>query len=642
MNRQRRMIPAVVTVGLVIGLLPSIAGAWPGDLDGSFGECGVSRIDVLPGTASVARAAGLQSDGKVVVAGSSDDRGLVMRLDGGALDPTFGAGGRTRVRVTGRGRYFAIAPTSGGGAVLAGDRTDGSVVDTIVARVRPNGTLDPTFDANGRLSVDVGGNDTARAVATLNDGRVLAAGNANSGGYVVRFSTSGAPDTTWGGDGRVTGLPLIVRAVATLPDGSVYVGGSTSTSPADWRIIRLANDGSVDSGFGGGSGLTVDLGGQDVMTAIVIQPDAKVVAAGFGVGAVGHGQTIVRRFLVDGSADSSFTNYRETFGVNDAPSALTRQADGHLVVAVNSRVGSDNDIVLARLGTDGTPDDAFGIGGVSIVDTGRRSAVNAVVAPSDGSVLAIGSVRQGGLDIVGVFRYQADSSTSGVPTQGVIVDGFGGLHGWSAGCQAAPAGFVGGGYWPGWDIVRGVASLPGSSGLVVDAYGGVHGFAFGDGSIPKVTGATYWGGQDIARGIATVPDGTGGFVLDRSGGLHPFSVNGGPLPTAPPGAPQWAGLDVARGVAVTPDGGGGYTVDLAGGVHSFGDASAPNSTALLWPGQDIARGVTLAPDGSGGWILDAFGGMHRFGTGGDRRPPGSVGGPSWPGYAIARGVASLP
>lgn len=411
MKRQPRVITAVVTVGLLIGLMPGPAGAWPGDLDGSFGACGVSPVDVLPGTASVARAAALQSDGKVVVAGSSDDRGLVMRLDGGALDPTFGVAGRNRVRVSGVGRYFAIAPTSGGGAVVAGDRTNGAVVDTIVARVRQNGTLDPTFHANGRLTVDVGGNDSARAVASLSDGRVLAAGNANTGGYVARFGNDGTPDTSWDGDGRVTGLALMVRAIATRADGSVYVAGSTSTSSSDWRIIHLSSDGSVDTSFGGSNGMTVDVGGQDVITAIVVQPDGKVVAAGYGNGASGHGQTIVRRYLEGGTPDSSFTNYREAFGINDAPSALTRQSDGHLVVAVNSKVGSDNDIVLARLGDDGTPDDGFGVGGVSVVDAGRRSAVNAVVAPPDGRIMAIGSVRQAGRDVVGLFRFQPDSST---------------------------------------------------------------------------------------------------------------------------------------------------------------------------------------------------------------------------------------
>ena len=642
MKRQRRVISTAVTVGLLVGLIPGNAGAWPGDLDGSFGACGVSRLDVLPGTASTARAAAVQSSGTVVVAGSSGDRGLIMRLNGGALDPTFGVDGRTRVRVSGLGRYFAIASTSGGGAVVAGDRTAGPVVDTIVARVRPNGTLDPTFHANGRLTVDLGGNDTARAVAVLDDGRVVAAGNANTGGYVARFANDGTPDTTWDSDGRVTGLALVVRAIATRSDGSVYVAGATSSSPTDWRIIRLASDGSLDASFGGANGVTVDIGGQDAITAIVRQPDGKVVASGFGVGSSGHGQTIVRRYLENGTPDSSFTNYHDAFGINDIPSALTRQSDGRLVVAVNSRVGSDNDIVVAQLGVDGTPDDGFGVGGASVVDAGRRSAVNAVVAPPDGRVLAIGSVRQGALDVVGVARFQPDTSTSGVPTQGVIVDGFGGLHGWSAGCQSAPAGFVGNGYWPGWDIVRGVASLPGSAGVTVDAYGGVHGFTFGDGSMPKVLSSDYWVGQDIARGIATVPEGTGGFVLDLSGGLHPFSINGAPMPAVPAGVPYWPGLNVARGLALTPDGGGGYVVDLGGGVHAFGDAPAPNSTALLWPGQDLARGITLASDGSGGWILDAFGGMSRFGTGGDRRARASFGGPAWPGFAIARGVASLP
>ena len=604
--------------------------------------CGTLGIDVVPGAPSAARAASLAADGKVLVAGYADDRGLVMRLNAGVADPTFGTLGRTRIGYAGVARYLAVAPTAAGGVVAAGSRTNGTAVDTTVVRLTPDGGLDSTFHSNGKLIVNVGGTDSASAVAGLTDGSVLVAGNATAGGFVERLTATGAPDTTWDGDGRTTGLPLMVRALATRADGSVYVAGSTPASPADWRIIRLASDGTVDTAFGGASGMTANLGGHDSIAAIAVQPDGKVLATGFGKGAAGHGQTLVRRYLDDGSADSSFTPFRDAFGVNDSPTALARQSDGRVVVAVNSKVGTDNDVVLVRLGDDGVPDDSFGVAGVSISDAARHSSVNGVVVRSDGGPLAVGSIRQGANDIAAVFRYQPDASTSGLPARGFEVDGFGGLHGWSSGCSAAPSGVVGAAYWSGWDIVRGVAVVPGNGGFTVDAYGGLHGFKFGDGSIPTSSGTPYWPGWDIARDIVAVPEGTGGFELDGFGGLHPFSIGGGPTPVAPAGAPYWPGTNVARGVALTPDGLGGYTVVASGAIYAFGNAPAPNPGGPSWPGLDMARGIALSPDGSGGWILDAFGGLHPFGTGGDAAPAATVGGPYWPGYAIARGVASLP
>ena len=91
-----------------------------------------------------------------------------------------------------------------------------------------------------------------------------------------------------------------------------------------------------------------------------------------------------------------------------------------------------------------------------------------------------------------------------------------------------------------------------------------------------------------------------------------------------------------------PDGFGGYVVDKSGGIHAFGGAPAANAGSPYWAGQDVARGIALSSDGSGGWIVDYSGGLHPFGTGGDPAPPPAVGAPYWPGAALARGVAVLP
>lgn len=628
-----------------LGLTPvATAGAWPGDPSGSFGRCGLASLDVVRGDASALSAAAVQADGAVLAAGKAGKRGLVMRLRGGGYDTTFGSTGRKYFSYSSTGRFFAVAPTLTGGGVAVGSRTAGSATDTVVLRFKASGAADTSFSGDGRLTVNVGGNDVARAVASLGDGSVVVAGDASGGGFVARYTASGSPDSTFSSSGRKTNLPMKVRALAVRADGAIYLGGSTTTSPSDWRIMRLNADGSVDTGFGGSSGVTVDGGGNDGITAMVLAPNGSLAVTGFGHGASGHGQTMVRRYLETGSADPSFTSVRESFGVDDMPSAMTRQNDGKLIVAVNSAVGSDNDIVLVRLNDDGRHDATFGIDGASILDAGRRAAVNAVVAPPDTGPLALGVARRGSRAVVGVFRFEPDSATGPPPAQGVVMDGFGGLHSFSARCLGGPESIRGTSYWQGWDIVRGVAILPGGQGLTVDAYGGIHGFTFGDApaSVPKTKGGPYWRGWDIVRGIAVLPEGTGGYVLDGFGGLHPFGVGSAGPPAAIRGAPYWAGADNARGVALMPNGRGGYVVDRAGAVHRFGGAPAPTAGGSRWPGQDVARGIALAPDGNGGWILDLFGGLHPFGTGGDAGPGSTVGGPYWSGFAIARGVATLP
>src|SRR4029079_480805 len=159
----------------------------------------------------------------------------------------------------------------------------------------------------------------------------------------------------------------------------------------------------------------------------------------------------VRRFLSDGGADPGFTPYHEAFGVDDTPVGIVAQGSGATVVAANSKVGTDNDIVLLRLADDSTPDPDFGIDGATVSDVGRRSAARGLVAPSAGRPLVVGSTRVGARDVASAFRYQEDGSSVPLQTEGLVLDAFGGVCGWSAGCLGAPTAVVGNPGWPGWD-----------------------------------------------------------------------------------------------------------------------------------------------------------------------------------------------
>ncbi len=194
--------------------------------------------------------------------------------------------------------------------------------------------------------------------------------------------------------------------------------------------------------------------------------------------------------------------------------------------------------------------------------------------------------------------------------------------------SAALPGFAFGG-----NLSRGVAVLAdGSGGYVGDAWGGVHPF----GAAAAVSTTGYWPGWDIVRGIALNPDSSNsGYVLDGWGGMHPF---GGAAAVSTHS--YWAGWDVARGIVLLPSSTktapAGYTMDAWGGVHPFGAAPAVAQTAY-WPGWPVARGITVDPDAAhAGYVLDAWGGLHPFGG----APNVPVSG-YWTGWDITRAVASI-
>jgi uncharacterized delta-60 repeat protein len=616
------------------------AGGWPGDPDGTWGACGQASFTVVDGEAGEARSVVRAGDG-YVAGGSTGTRALVARFTStGALDRGFGSRGKRAFGSGDDAEVRAVARQGDGKIVAVGARSAGGAVDSLVARVTAGGDLDDDFNGTGRVVLDLGDDDRADAVAVRSNGAVVVGATAGSAGAVARLTPGGSPDQTFSGDGRRTGLPLTVQALVLQPDGKVVVGGRTGD---DFALMRLDPDGSTDPSFGGADGVVADAGGFDSVTALALDADGKVVVAGYGNGPAGAGHTVVRRYHADGTRDTGFQSTDRAYGLGDEPVGVVVQPDGKIVVAGNSRVGPDNDVLVLRLNSDGSRDQSFGIGGVSLADAGARPIARDLVARSDGRVLVAGSLHAGGLRRLALLRYQGDTATAPRPAQGYVIDGSGTPHGFTAGCATKPPPPVGFARWPGADRARGIAVLPGGRGLEVDATGRLHGFRIGDGPATgwEATGGPTWPGRDLARGVAVVPEGTGGYVLRRDGRLYPFRLRGGTKPAVPSDGPSWPGRDFARGVALLPNGAGGYVLDASGGLHPFGGAPGARRGAPSWPGQDLARGVTIAPDGSGGWVVDAHGGLHPFGIGSNAKPPAATGGPMWA-ARTARGVATLP
>ena len=211
-------------------------------------------------------------------------------------------------------RAVAIQPD--GKIVVAGYSNNGTNDDFAVARYNVDGSLDTTFSGDGRTTVDFGtGNDHANAVVIQSNGRIVlggyAAGASNFDFALARLDADGTLNTSFGTAGLVTtdfgSGDDYVAGLALQPDGmTVAVGGANTGANDDFGLARYTTGGVLDTGFDGDGRQTVAFGsGDDEASAVVVQPDGKIVAAGFSFTGATY-DFAVARLKAGGNTDGSF------------------------------------------------------------------------------------------------------------------------------------------------------------------------------------------------------------------------------------------------------------------------------------------------------------------------------------------------
>ena len=237
----------------------------------------------------------------------------------------------------------------------------------------------PTADVRGTVTTDFGGLDIAFALVLQPDGKLVAAGQfEDPRTFTVRFALvrylpDGRLDPTFGIGGRVTSDFEGGRAEALVlqPDGKLVAAGFLRNGGTqDFVLVRYLPDGHLDPSFGVGGMVTTDFGNDDRASSLVLQPDGKLVAAGDSNAGVSGDFTVVR-YLPDGRLDPSFGvggAVTTDFGGSDLARALVLQPDGKLVAAGEGGPGAD--FVLARYLPDGRLDATFGVGGKVTTDFG--------------------------------------------------------------------------------------------------------------------------------------------------------------------------------------------------------------------------------------------------------------------------------
>ncbi|HEV8420524.1 MAG TPA: hypothetical protein VGR13_04140, partial [Actinomycetota bacterium] len=175
---------------------------------------------------------------------------------------------------------------------------------TALARYNPDGTLDPTFNATGKVPTDF----TARALAIQSDGKIVTAGSsAANGSYdfaLARYNPDGTLDPTFNGTGKVltdfsgSGSGDGALSMAIQSDGKIVAAGSSDASGSiDFALARYRSSGRLDRRFGANGKVLTDFTRSfDDAQALAIQWDGKIVAAGASR-AIGTSDFALARYL---------------------------------------------------------------------------------------------------------------------------------------------------------------------------------------------------------------------------------------------------------------------------------------------------------------------------------------------------------
>jgi uncharacterized delta-60 repeat protein len=413
-----------LTLACAVVTVPARAAGAAGQLDNTFAKSGIFLASDVGLKDSVAAAVAIDSKGRIVVAGATDDFGQVsvLRLNSnGTVDTSFG------------GHSFQGLQAPPGVASIdffvAGEiatclvlQPDGKIVigisfadapNLLLARFDENGTFDTSFGNGGLANLIFNGGPNTAFLVQQPDGKFLVGG----GMLIARVTAEGRLDTTFGQNGLA---PLVAPANSIIlePDGKILAisgpAGNTESTPlplmsieffpVDSTIVRYSDDGSLDTSFGtlgrrasivGISGALLQSNGQTVAVGAIV---SKTIVNIPGQSLTFETAFAVARYNPDGGIDDTFGSEGAvitSFGSAPFafPSSVAIQSDGR-IIAAGEASGS---FALARDTSTGFLDTSFGSSGTVLTSIGPSTSKNtagivAVALDAEGRLVAVGNV----------------------------------------------------------------------------------------------------------------------------------------------------------------------------------------------------------------------------------------------------------
>lgn len=212
-----------------------------GTIDTSFN--GTGSISIQSGLSSFVRGTGLQSTGKIVVAGYSNGQCFLARLNtDGTLDTTFGIDGISTNNFSSYNIALDIVIDTTDRIIIAGLSAD----IPIAARYTANGVLDTTFGVQGLASIMCGTTGNANAITRQSNGEIILAGIIDNNVLTARLTTNGILDATYNGAGFLLDptdyMPTCDNNTATLAYVFAY---DTTTQTAS--VANLYQDITINT-----------------------------------------------------------------------------------------------------------------------------------------------------------------------------------------------------------------------------------------------------------------------------------------------------------------------------------------------------------------------------------------------------------
>jgi uncharacterized delta-60 repeat protein len=342
---------------------------------------------------------------------------------GGALAAT----GTTTVNIT----RLNDAPIGAPSATLANAEEDQSSI--VSAAELLQGVSDADGDAlsvsrltSPQASISANGDGTYTVVPVPNHNGVVQLNYLVTDGYggntaalqTYQISAINDAPTFATGDGKIL-QPVgsgtdYAPGMVLQPDGRILLAGfSSDGTNSDFSLIRFNPDGSLDSSFGAGGKIILPIANDDQANSVALQPDGKIVVVGQGRASAGaEADYRAVRLNPNGSLDSSFgqggTALLDVEPGDDTSYGVTALADGRLVLSGVS-ASRGNDFSMVRLLADGTLDTSFSADGKSTYDLSLSTdSGRGTIALPDGSLLMVGHALQAGIWQFSVIHVDAN------------------------------------------------------------------------------------------------------------------------------------------------------------------------------------------------------------------------------------------
>jgi uncharacterized delta-60 repeat protein len=347
-----------------------------GRIDSTFGSAGKVLVNFKSAAGEQALAATIDAENRVILAGRASiggkDQIAIVRLKpDGTQDSTFNGDGKVLVNyASGSGEAATSVIVDHEGRIVAGGfAVIGDTMQFALVRVLPNGSMDASFERDGKVLMDFQANaeECVNGIAEDAEGRIAAAGYAVVGGRpqfaVARFLANGDPDSSFSGDGRMlanyssgTGE----RANAAFFDASgniLAAGGAIIDGHQQFAAVRVLPAGSLDHAFDGDGKILTDFTNSDEEWAAAAGIDfrGRLVMAGT---MSWHGPLVfaMARTLADGSLDTTFSkdgkqlvDFPDSDG--ETGTAAVLDAAGRLIVAGSAHLKAPVSAVCAEEAT---------------------------------------------------------------------------------------------------------------------------------------------------------------------------------------------------------------------------------------------------------------------------------------------------